>query len=312
MVKECTLVEIRLFGIVIHIEQAFRQLEHVIGIARFGSFAFLDIFFVVVERRKMFRNAVAANRDAAIVHNSIPEIFRALHIGFVVREFCNARKAHDLRDLRICMYVREVVIPGRHRIQKPLVSPAFGLVQVLLFLGQRISVGINFSHATVFRAEHRFHLRIVESSRNRESPVAQCEKHVLRLFVTRIDIGIAQARIELVDIVPRHPITILGTRITVLELEPHRFAVRHAADIALEIRFLGILVLNRLELAQHVFQAFFHQFVATGRIVHRQGAQVMAQHMAIKTRPVRKLGCFRLHARFFVERSDQFVRIVAE
>ena len=116
MVKERTFVKIRLLGTVIHIEQAFRQLEHIVRIAGFRSFAFLHVLFVIVERREMFRNAVAANRDAPFVHHAIPEIFGALYISGIVREFRDTCKTHDFRHLRIRVDIRQVVIPSRHRV----------------------------------------------------------------------------------------------------------------------------------------------------------------------------------------------------
>ena len=286
----------------IHVEQAFRQLEHVVGVARFRPFALFHVLLVVIERREMFRNAVAANRDTALVHDTVPEVLGALHVSLVAGEFRNAREAHHLRDLRIRMHIREVIIARCHRIQKPLVRPTLGLVQVLLFLGHRIGISIDFRHAAVFRAEHRFHLGIVQPARNRESPITKREEHRFGLIVTRIDVGIAQARIKFVDVVPRHPIAVLRTRIAVLEFEPHRLAVGHAADIALEIRILGILVLNRLEFAQHVFQAFLDEFIATGRIMHGKRTQVMTQHVPVKPSPVRELRGLRPHSCFFVER----------
>ena len=116
MVKEGSFVEIRLFCTVIHVEQAFRQLEHVVGITRFWSFAFFHIFLVVLKRREVFRNAIAANGDAPLIHYRIPEELGALHVSLVAGKFGNAGKTHHLRDLRIRMHVREVVIACRHRI----------------------------------------------------------------------------------------------------------------------------------------------------------------------------------------------------
>ena len=260
----------------------------------------------------MFRNTVAANRDAPLVHDAVPKILGALHVSLVPRKFRDTRKAHYLRHLRVRVNIREVVVICRHRIQKPLVAPALGLVQVLRILGKRIGIGIDLRHTAMFRTEHGFHLGIVEPARNGKPPVAKRQEHRFRLFIARIDVSIAQARIKLVDIVPGHPIAILRTGIAAFHAEPHLFAIGHAADVALEIIVLGILVLNRLEFAQHIFQAFLDKFIPACRIMHRQGAQVMAQHMAIEARPVRELGSLRTHSRFFVERGKQAVRIVAE
>ena len=100
----------------------------------------------------MFRNTIAADSDAALVDHTIPEIFGALYICCVIREFGNARKAHDFRHLRIRMHVREVIVVCRHGVQKPFVRPAFSLFQVLVLFGERVGVGIDFGHAAMFRA----------------------------------------------------------------------------------------------------------------------------------------------------------------
>ena len=301
MIKEGTFVEIRLFGVVIHIEQAFRQLEHIVRIAGFRSFAFLHILLVIVERWEMFRDAVAANCNAPLVHHTVPEELGALYISRIVREFRDTCKTHDFRHLRIRVDVRQVVIPSRHRVQEPLVRPALGLLQVLFVFRQCVCIGVDFVHAAMFRAKHRFHGIVVESARNRKTPVAKGKEHRLRLFIAAIDIGIAEARKSLVNVVPRHPIAVLCARVSILELEPHLLSIRNAAQVTLEIVVPGIVILNCLEFAH---QPFLDEFVAGCRILHCQGTQVMPQHVAIKPRPVRKLAGLRLHPRLFVKRRN--------
>ena len=304
MVKERTFVKIRLFGVVIHIEQAFRQLEHIVRIAGFRSFAFLHILLVIVERREMFRDAVAANRDAPLVHHTVPEELGALYISRIVREFRDTCKTHDFRYLRIRVDIRQVVVSCSHRVQEPLVRPALGLFQVLLVFRQGVGIGVHFVHAAMFRTKHRFHGVVVEAARNRKAPVAKGKEHRLRLFIASIDIGVAKPCKGLVNVVPGHPIAILRARVSALELEPHLLSIRNAAQVTLEIVVPGIVVLNRLEFAQHILQAFLDEFVAGCRILHCQGTQVMPQHMAIEARPVRKLAGLRLHPRFFVKRRN--------
>ena len=260
----------------------------------------------------MLRNAVAANRDTALVHDRLPEEIGALLVFFIAREFRNSRKTHDLRHLRVGVDVRQVVIALRHRIQKPLMRPLLCHIQILFVFREFIGVSVNFRHATVFRTEHLLHLGIVQAVRNRNAPIAKRKEHRLCLFVTRINVGVTQARIKFVDIVPRHPITVLCAGIAVLHLEPHRFAVRHAADVALEIIVFGILVLNRLEFRQNVFNAFLDLNVVVIGIMHRQGTQVMPKHVTVEPSPVREFRSLRLHARFFVKRREQAVHIVAE
>ena len=312
MVEKGAFVEVGVMRIVLDVEQTFRQLEHVVRITGFWSFTFFDEFFVIVERREMFRNAVAANGDTAFIHDRLPEEIGALLVLFIAREFCNSCKTHNLRHLRIRVDIRQVVIALRHRIQKPLVRPLLGRIQVLFVFRELVGVGVNFGHAAVFRAEHLLHLGIVQAVRNRDAPVAKCQKHRLCLFIARINISVAQARIKLVDIVPRHPIAVLCASIAILHLEPHLLAVRHAANVTLEVIVLGILVLNRLEFFQDVFETFLDLNIIVIGIMHGQGAQVMSKHVAIKTRPVRELARLGAHSRFFVKRREQAVHIVAE
>ena len=312
MVEKGAFVEVGVMRIVLDVEQTFRELEHVVRIARFRSFTFFDEFFVIVERREMFRNAVAANRDTALVHDRLPEEIGAFLVLFIAREFRNSRKAHNLRHLRIRMDVRQVVIALRHRIQKPLVRPFFRGIQVLFVFRELVSVSVNFGHTAVFRAEHLLHLGIVQAVRNRNAPVAKRKEHRLCLFIACINVSVTQARIKLVDIVPRHPIAVLCASIAVFHLEPHLLAVRHSANVTLEVIVLGILVLNRLEFFQDVFEALLDLDVIIVRVMHRESAQIMPEHMAIETRPVRELARLRLHARFFVKRRKQAVHIVAE
>ena len=310
MVKKRPLVKIDVMRIVLHVEQALGQLEHVVGVARFRSFAFLHELLVVIERREMFRNAVAANRDAPLVHDSLPEEIGTLLVVLIAGKFRNAGKTHHLRDLRIRVHVREVVIALRHRVQEPLVRPFLRRIQVLLVFREVIRIGIDFGHAAMFSTEHLLHLGIVQAVRDGYAPVTELEEHRLRLFVARIHVCITQARVKLVDVVPGDPIAVLRTGIAVLHLEPHLLPVRHAADIAHKVRVLGILVLDGLELVQDILQTFLYHDIVVICIVHGQGAQVMAQHVAVEARPVRELGCLRAHSRLFVERRKQAVYII--
>ena len=312
MVEQRTFIEVGVMRIVLDVEQTFRQLEHVVSIAGFRSFAFFHEFFVIVERREMFRNAVAANRDTALVHDRLPEKVGALRILLVARKFRNSRKAYNFGHLRIRMHVRQVIVPLRHRVQKPLMRPLLCSIQILFVFREVIGIGIDFGHAAMFRAEHLLHLGIVEAVRNCNAPVAKFEEHRLCVLVARINVGVTQTRKKFVDIVPRHPIAVLRTRIAVFHLEPHRFAVRHAADVTHEIRILGILVLNRLELRQDVFETFLDLNIVIIGIMHRQSAQVMPQNVAIKPRPVREFARLGAHPRFFVKRRQKAIDIVTE
>ena len=312
MVKERAFIEIRLLGAMVHIEQTFRELEHIVGVARFRSFAFFDKLFMVVGRREMFRNAVTANSDTALVHNRLPKELGAFLVLFIAREFRNSRKTDDFRHLCIRMHVRQVVIALRHRIQKPLVRPLLSRIQILRIVRELVGVGVNFGHAAVFSAEHLLHLGIVKAVRNRNAPVAKSQEHGLSLFIACINVGIAQARVKFVNVVPRHPIAVLGTGISALHAEPHLFAVGHAANVALEVIVLGILVLNGFEFFQDIFQPFFNLNVVIVGVMHRKCTQVMPEHMPVQTSPVRELGCFRPHARFFVERRQKAVHVVTQ
>ena len=295
MIEHCSFVEIGIRSKRIHSEQPFRQLEHVIGVARFRSFPILNIAFAVGRWCKMFTPTVSAQSKSACVHNRIPKKLRGLfvsvkicHSTVIAAQFRYPLVSHNLRHLSIGMFVVQIVLAFSHAVKKPMMRESFCRIKIFKVACHGTCIGINFVHSSEFGVEHSLHLFIAQWSNYCKSPIAQIEKHLLGIFIASVHPCIAQSGIRLVQIIPRHPEFRYDTDVTFLHFTPNLCTVRHSAYIS-----IAVFLLTALQLAHHIIHTALALNVARSCIVYGKSRQVMSTDMSVKVLPILKTLSFR-------------------
>ena len=103
------------------------------------------------------------------------------------------------------MQAVERVLPGGQRAKDGMMGEPVRQGQILGVARDGIDVGHRLGHAAMLGFQHSLHLRVGESVCGGDRPVGQLDQNALGLLVSAKLIRIAQARIELVQGVPRDP-----------------------------------------------------------------------------------------------------------
>ena len=187
-------------------------------------------------------------------------------------------------------------------------------VQVPAIACERVDVGQHFVHAAVFRAEHLLHLGVRQVRQQFRAPVRERDQHVARLRVAADHVGIAEAREQLVQVVPGHPGAIeaeaLDLQLAGGDARPQLAALRHGPDVAVAV---GALALGqfadhhvepplRLGVAGRCPRLRQRGQVVAGRVALQAGALPVGVQLALRLQP--RLGPERRQQPIDVERVD--------
>jgi len=142
-----------------------------------------------------------------------------------------------------------------------------------------VEVRQHLGHASVFRGEHRLHLRVIQLREDALGPGGGLEAHVEGHAIPRVAVGVAQAGHRLVEHVPGHPDTVEieggGP-----DLAAHHLREALARALLGEEEAVAVFVLHRLQLAHDVVGALLEPPVARGRPHEADGREVVAGDMA--------------------------------
>ena len=130
MVEQRTLVVLGVFGARVALEQPLGEPQHVVGIARLGSFTAFQHLPEIVKRVEMFADAVSAESDASPFYDRAPSEISRLESRTVVRKLACPRKPGELRDLRVRVQAGQLVLLPVQRIQHGMMFPAFRLREI--------------------------------------------------------------------------------------------------------------------------------------------------------------------------------------
>ncbi len=291
-------------------EQQLGELEHIVGIAGLGPLHLVDHRRKIVGGVEVLLDAVAADGHRAMVMHGLPEELRGLLPVAPAGHVADAFEADHLRNLRVGVQAGELVLLFFERAQDGLVRKAHRQVQVLLLPRHLGHVGQHLVHAAVLRAQHVLHLFIGQVRAQCQRPVGQGDQHRARVLVAGVLVGVAQARVHLVQVVPRHPFAVdrevIGLHFTARDGLPHGAALGDAAEVAIAVLFLAAL-----ELRDEVVEPLLDFSVTGGRKHQRQRRQVMAAHVAIETAglPVAVSRLFERQASLAQKWRQQAVRV---
>jgi hypothetical protein len=226
-------------------------------------------------------DAVAADGHRAVLDHGLPEECGGLLHVLVVRQFADALEADHLRDLGVRVQAGQLVLVLFERLQDGLVRELQRQRHVARIARHRGDVGQHLVHAAMLAPEHGLHLRVAQAAGQAQRPVGQRDQHRLRVLVAGVAVGVAQAGVDLVQVIPGHPLAVdrevVGVELAGGDIAPGRAAAGDAAQVAVAVRLL-----RALEFRDEVVEAFLDGGVA-GRGEHqRQRRQVVAAHVAVE------------------------------
>ena len=307
VIIESSLVKVGISGLGAHAEESLGEFEHIVGVARLGTFAVIHITLGIGGRREMLATAVAAYRERAVVYDSLPEKCGCLAIVGVARELGHTLIAHDFGHLGVGMPVVEIVHSVAHAVKELVVGEASGRVEIFHFACHGIGIGIYLVHAAKLIIEHRLHLSVIKTSDDTKTPVTHAEKQIATHLRTGIEPAVTKSGIHLVYIIPRHPPVPYLTGIAFAQLTPQFVAVGYAPHISVTA---GCRTHGKL--AQHIIHTLFERAIAGSGIVDGKCRQIMTAHVAVKTVPIGKTLSFGLEACRFHIWSEQTVGVIAQ
>ena len=291
MVVHRSLVEVGILAAVSGVEERLREFEHVVGVARFGAVALVDVTLCCRRGHEPFVHRVAADADGAVGGDVGPEVACG---GGISRhravELSDALKADVLGHLRVGMTVVEE--RGRNRLHAAHhrgVAVFLGTVEIFGVVGEVIGIGQDFVHAAVLRVEHALHGVGVVFGHEIYGPVAHLEEHREGLVALTIYICVAQAGHHLVLHIEGHiaagAVEFGGA--AAVHIRP-KCVVGIAADVALEALCVGVeFVLTILHDGEHVVHALLELRlrggIVAGGISLREGREIVSAHMTVET-----------------------------
>jgi len=162
------------------------------------------------------------------------------------------------------------------RLDERVVLELVGEAQPALVAGVGIEVRQHFVHAAEFRVQHALDLGVVEAGEDPLRPRREPRFHGQRGAVTGEPIGVAQARVGLVQCVPRRPFAVQvesrGANLPFCQRVERPPAAFQSAQVA-----VAVLVLHLLQLPHDVVRAVPEARVPGGRPHQAHAGQVMAR-----------------------------------
>ena len=135
-----------------------RQLEHVVGVARFRADAAVHGVLEFVGREKVLRHAVAADGKRALTRHEIPKVARRCFPVVFARQFIQSFVADEFGNLRVGVASAQRVAVFQHRNEELVVSKMAREPKVTLVARQRVNLGERLRHAAVFNEQNLLHL----------------------------------------------------------------------------------------------------------------------------------------------------------
>ena len=204
-----------------------------------------------------------AGCERVMVDDAIPEEARGGAILAVAGVGVSDRRSQDLRYLRVAMQPGKPIVAAHERVEDGAMVELVRQRQPPSIAGVGVQIREHFVHAAEFGVEHLLELSIAQARQNALGPLRELDFHVERRAVSRVSKRVAESRVRLVQGVPWRPeaVEIEGRRsdVPLRELGEGLATASERAQIA-----IAILVLNSLELADHVVDPLFEARFARG------------------------------------------------
>ena len=175
VVEQRPLLEVGVEGVGAQREQAPRELEHVVHVARSRRCARPRACSSWSARAEVLRQPVAAAGVAVVLHHAVPEERRRHQVAGVARVAVALRRADELGDLAVAVLAVEVVLPALERIGERVVLEPERQREPPLVAGVGVEVGQHFVHAAVLGVEHLCDLRIGERRQDPLGPAGELQ-----------------------------------------------------------------------------------------------------------------------------------------
>ena len=261
MIEQGALVEIGVVRVGLEREQQPGELQHVVHVARLAGAA-IDHIAELVGGPEVLVLAVTAGGEGMMLRHLIPEEARGQEVGRGAGIHEALHRSEQLGDLGVAVRAAQVVLVALQRLDERPVLELVGEAEPTLVTRVGVQVGHHFVHAAEFGIQHVLDLCVVEPRENPLRPRRELDLDGERGGVTRVAVRVAQARVHLVQGVPRGPFPV---------------QVEGGADFAagegrerlapsLERREVAVAVsaLHGRELLDHVRRALFQPDVAGG------------------------------------------------
>ena len=258
----------------------------------------------------MLTHGVAADADAALGDDDVPEELRCLVPVLQTFEVGNALVADDFWNLRVGVLARQVVLALQQGFQHLLVAELVGQFQVFLVFCDAVDVGKRLVQSALFADEHLLNLLVGESRHELHHPVGQLDEHRLGLAATGNEVGIAQSGVDFMDVVQRHPAVVqsegVGADVALRQFLPYFAAIGHTAQIA-----VAGSILAALQLAHHVVEPLLYLGITRGGSHIAECRQVVTADVAVESGvlPVGVILSLRLQAGLLQVGGEQTVGI---
>ena len=146
MIEQRALVELGVLDVGLQREQLPRHLEHVVDVAGFGGAAVGHVG-QLVRLAEVLVLAVAAGGEGVVVDDAIPEERRGASVVRGRRHRHSARRADQLRHLRVAVQAVERVFAALSGSRTALCSNLYERFEPALVAGVGIKIGHHLVHA---------------------------------------------------------------------------------------------------------------------------------------------------------------------
>ncbi len=288
VVERGILIEVGIASIVSAVGEHLRELEHIVGVATFGSVELVDVAVAGIGGEEMLVHAVAADAHGPVVCHVGPEVLGGLGVSRLgVAVLVDTFESDVLRHLGVGVpTVEKSRVDGLHAVEHGLVTVFLGGFQVFGVTKDGVSVGQHLVHASVLGVEHSLHGAVGQFGYDIDAPVAELAKHRSSLLAPRIEIGVTQASEHLVLTIEGHPAAMVAEGGDVARKHFLPIIIdRLPAEIAVQpflVVIEGLLAVG--ENGEHVVKTFLElllrRTVMAGGVGQRERAEVVAAHMA--------------------------------
>jgi len=305
VVEHGVLVEVGITRVVSLVAEHLGELQHVVGVAAFGSVGIVDIPVAVAHREEMLVHAVASDTGGAVVGHVAPEVVGRESIsrcGGVV--LGHTLKADILGHLGVGVpVVQEGGVERLHAVDHRLMTVLARGVEIFFIAEERVGIGHTLVHSAMLGVEHVLHGAVGELAHHVHAPVGQFAKQFFGHPAAGIEIGVSQAGQHLVLTVERHPPAHFVELGEVAGIQTRPRAVDGLApDEAVEtVRIVVIGILTILQNTEHIVETLLEAGLGAGimarGVCQGEGREIMTSDMPgeVETAatPVLKVGMLR-------------------
>ena len=297
------LVEVGVLRIVRVVEEVFRELQHVVRVARLRTLHIINVQVAVLMALEMLADGVAADADGAVLCHIVPEVQHGVAIvGQRLVLLPSTFEADVLRHLRVgVLTVEEGRVERLHAVDHLAMAILLRSLEIFLVAEDLVGIHQRLVHAAMFRAQHLLHLLVADVAHQVHAPVGEPAEELLAHLAVGIEEGIPQTRQHLMLTIEGHPAARTAELRDVAGIEARPDVVQGlSADESLQtLRVVLVGILTVLHDGEAVVQLLLHlrlrAGIVRGGIGQGEGADVVSAHVSAQVEariasPVREVG----------------------